>query len=300
MISWIEPLSALAFGGELKYEGETESEGKRVLVLTARSPVVSQGAVTGYLEGRIEVDPVTYLPVAMERRQVTTSGEVVTPDPASGGLDTNQRITFRTSELLPRDSVPADLFDRAAVEAQVQTLESEIARIRSAGLAPYWLGQDFTSDRGFLSLPERQGVSASAAAGEGEFQYALIIPTSPTSGEPALASVVVRLGADPAAFGPPPIQQFGGTLPERSQEVTVRGVPAIVYTSVLTPSDLPCEGGGCVNTDAPLFTRILFMEGATAVQIETAARVDASGQDRNGYNSVDGIVALAEALTEAP
>jgi hypothetical protein len=49
-----------------------------------------------------------------------------------------------------------------------------------------------------------------------------------------------------------------------------------------------------------LYRRLIFAVGTTNVQLETSARVGASGQDANGYNTRDGIIALAEALTEAP
>jgi hypothetical protein len=90
-------------------------------------------------------------------------------------------------------------------------------------------------------------------------------------------------------------------LPEQMDTVTVNGQPAILYTSSLTPNDLPCPAGTtCPPSDAAMYRRLDFAVGKTNVQLETSARIDSVGQDANGYNTKAGIIALAEALTEAP
>jgi hypothetical protein len=108
--------------------------------------------------------------------------------------------------------------------------------------------------------------------------------------------VIVRLARDPNAFVQPTIPEFGGTLPESESEVQVRGVTGRLFTSFLTPHDLGCDTGQCPETNARLYRRLVFLIGGTAVQIETFARVAASGDELNGYNSQFGIVALGETL----
>jgi hypothetical protein len=114
-------------------------------------------------------------------------------------------------------------------------------------------------------------------------------------------SVVVRVGKPGViSFGPPPLQEFAGELPEGTRETTARGLPVTVYTSILTPDALPCPAEACPPSDAPIYHRLQITIGDSAIQIETSARVDDTGADRNEYNTQAGIVALAEALRPAP
>ena len=107
------------------------------------------------------------------------------------------------------------------------------------------------------------------------------------------------MSQDLSSFVPPQIEAFAGDLPESRTEVTVRGVPAVLLTSRLTPSDLPCPEGNCPPSDVPLYVRLAFTLGETSFQIEALARIGTTGQDLNGYNSEEGIIHLAEALQEA-
>jgi hypothetical protein len=134
----------------------------------------------------------------------------------------------------------------------------------------------------------------------GSVNYALVVPTSETSAEPLPESVIVRLALSPDGFAPPTISEFGGDLPEQRDEVTVRGAPAELFTSTISTADLPCDEVECPVSSAQLYRRLIFAIGDTWVQIEAMARIDAGGNERNGYNSRDGLIALAEALTEAP
>ncbi|HSP56531.1 MAG TPA: hypothetical protein VLS25_13195, partial [Dehalococcoidia bacterium] len=131
---------------------------------------------------------------------------------------------------------------------------------------------------------------------QGAFHYGVELAEGGTSGE----AVVVRL-AKPGAgnFPQPTFPQYAGHLPEDVSDVTVGGKPASLHTSLLTPEAL-CAPGGCPHTDAKLFIRLQFSLDGADVQLETYARVDESGTDRNGYNTKSGIIQLAEALTRAP
>lgn len=297
-VQWFEPLSALAFGSELRFVGRTTSDGREVIAIEARSPITSNGQFTGsYLIGRVELDPVSRLVLAFERRVQPPAGQNgQTPDPAS--LQEGQkpeRIHYET-ELIPRDSLPADFFSPTVVEDQVVTLEENLAAIKSLGLDLLWLGKEYSAGRGKLALPsDTEGVIVDPTTAEASFHYALV---SAEGGGLLSEAVIIKLGPSGTDFGQPSIQEFAGRLPESRSAVTVRGGPATLYTSILTPADLPCASGGCPKTKAPLYHRLSFTAGRTSVQIETFARVDIeSGADQNPYNSEEGIIALAEALS---
>ncbi len=302
-IQWIEAFGALAYSGELRLIGETMADGKAVVAIEARSPIVEQGQFTGrYLVGRVEFDAGSYLLSAFERRlDLPLEERDATPDPSS--LTPEQqpvRIRYEVSELLPREELAADFFDAGIVEEQVITLDENIANIKALGIEPYWLGERYAGDRGAFRLPsDTEGVFVDTSTGEASFHYLLEVPGGAGTGALIGESLVVNLGPAGTDFGQPVIQEFGGVLPEVQGQVTVRGQTATLYRSVLTPSELPCPTGtACPTTKAPLYYRLPFTIGSTAVQLETYARVDSvTGEDQNGYNITEGIVALAEALT---
>lgn len=288
MITWLEALGALAFGREIEVIGKTVSDGQEVLAVETRVPIAADGQPTGRtLVGRVEVDPDTYFPVAFERREEVPAEQ--TPSQA------RVRIVYTTAELIPRDTLPDDFFDKSVVEAQLLTTEESIAKAREIGLTPYWLGEVYDGAFGQLALPPTDAVFTDTANESAEMHYALIAP----SAGPLLDAVVVRLGMDPNAFVPPQITELGGDLPEQPDDVSVRGGTATIYTSILSPADLGCGEDECPGSDAQLYRRLVLVIGDTAVQIEVMARVDPNGVDLNGYNSVAGLTALAEALTEA-
>jgi hypothetical protein len=200
--------------------------------------------------------------------------------------------------MVARDSLPSDFFDRAQVEAQVKSAAENLLQAQELGLTPLWLDENYQSDFGILSLPPEDAIFVNAADSTAEVHYALIVPTSSTDFEPLLDSIVIRLSLDPTTFGPPAIPGYAGDLPEEATEVTVSLQPAVLYSSLLTASDLPCESATCPLTSAPLYRRIVFAVGDTWVQIEASSRIDAGGADRNGFNSIDGLVELAQALLE--
>jgi len=293
MIFWLDPLSALALGQDLTVIGRTVSDGREVLALTARSPLLdeNQQVTGGYLEGRVELDPQTYFPAAYEGRQVPPAGE--TPTQGNEGL---RRTVYSTAELVPRDSLAAGFFDISNAEAQVKTLDETINGLRQLGLEPFWLGPQYEGERGKLALPgETAGFDFNANAGTASFSYGLIV--SVESREIfANDAVIVRLGPAGTDFGPPALDEFAGDLPEQRSEAMARGVPADSYVSFLSPADLGCPEPPCPGGNIPLYTRLVFLVGETVVQIEAKARIDEFGVDYNGYNNLDGVVALAEAL----
>ncbi len=299
-VSWTDALGALGFGNALDMIGKETADGIEVWVLQARTPILdSNSNVTGSLVGRIEVTVSTNLPHAFELHETSIDGTTPTPDPY--GLNPNRRTVYTTSEMIPRSSLSADFFDSSKVSSQVQTPAENLQKLRAVGLTPLWLGEQYAGPGGLLQLPVSNSVSAVASTKSGDIHYTLILPTSATSAVQATDAVIVRLAADATTFTAPTVPQFGGVLPERKDTVTVNGQAATLYTSILTPSDLPCATGTtCLVSGAALYRRLIFAVGTTNVQLETSARVGASGQDANGYNTRDGIIALAEALTEAP
>jgi hypothetical protein len=299
-VSWTDALGALGFGSELQMIGKETADGIEVWVLQAKTPIVdSSGNVTGSLIGRIEVNVSTNLPHAFERSETSVDGTTPTPD--ANGLSPNRRTVYTTSEMIPRSSLPADFFDASKVNSQVQTPAENLQKLRAIGLAPLWLGEQYAGSGGLLQLPPSNSVSATASTTSGDIHYSLIVPTSATNAQEETDAVIIRLAADASTFTAPTIPQFGGVLPEQMDTVTVNGRSATLYTSVLTPNDLPCASGQtCPASNAALYRRLIFAVGTTSVQLEASARVDASGQDFNGYNTKDGIIALAGALTEAP
>ncbi len=301
MILWFEPLSALAYGAEISDFGKTTADGKTVITVESRTPIGASGQPTGrFLLGRLELDPETYLVQAFERRLQLPPGE--TPDPQSVGsqLDTqNVRIRYEVSEFVPLADLPADFFDTSHVDEQVVTLQKSIAQIRDAGVTPYWLGDLYESGDLVLVLqPLPGGVEFDSTTGMGSLLYALGTPDGAVI---SVDTVIIRL-AKPgrAEFPQPAFPQYAGRLPENVSEITVGGRPAAMGVSILPPSALPCPAVSCPGTDAPLFIRLQLQLDGAALQIETYARVDDSGTDRNGYNTESGIIQLAEALTPAP
>jgi hypothetical protein len=299
-VSWTDALGALGYGNSLVAIGKEMADGIEVWVLQAKTPIVdSSGNVTGSLTGRIEVNVSTSLPHAFESHETDSSGATPTPD--AYGLSPNRRTVYTTSEMIPRSSLPADFFDPSMVSSQVKTPAERLQELRVIGLTPLWLGEQYAGSGGLLQLPASNSVTAAASTNSGDIHYSLIVPTSATNALEETDAVIVRLAADASTFTQPTVPQFGGILPERKETVTENGQAATLYTSILTPSDLPCASGQtCPPSDAPLYCRLIFAAGTTNVQIETAARIGSGGQDANGYNNKDGIIALAEALTEAP
>jgi hypothetical protein len=299
-VSWTDALAGLGFANELQMIGKETADGIEVWVLQAKTPIVdTNGNVTGSLIGRIEVSVSTNLPHAFERHQTSADGTTPTPDP--NGLNPNRRTVYTTSEMVPRSSLAADFFDLSKVSSQVQTPAENLQKLRKIGLAPLWFGEQYLGPGGLLQLPVANSVSASASKKSGDIHYTLILPTSATNALQEADAVIIRLAADASTFTAPAITQFGGVLPEQTDTVTVNGQPAILYTSTLTPNELPCPAGAtCPPSNAPLYRRLDFAVGTTNVQLETAARIDSVGQDANGYNTKDGIIALAQALTEVP
>ncbi len=299
-VQWFEPLSALAFGSELRLVGRTMSDGREVIAIEARSPIMNNSEFTGsFLVGRVELDPTSHLVVAFERRvELPPDRARQTPDPAS--LQEGQkpeRIHYQ-AELVGRDTLPADFFSATVVEDQVVTLEENLTAIKSLGLDLLWLGKEYSAAQGKLVLPsEAEGVIVDPTTAEASFHYALVTSES-GSGGLLNEAVIIRLGPKGTEFGQPSIEEFAGRLPEGQSAVTVRGGPATLYTSILTPADLPCPGADCPRASVPLYRRLSFTTGQTSVQIEVFARVDVvTGVDQNGYNSEEGIIALAEALS---
>jgi hypothetical protein len=298
LILWLEPLSALALAPRLDYLGLTQSRGRAVAAIEARSPIGGPGEFSGsFLVGRVELDPESYEPVAFERRMELPEG--ATPDPQSitevlGAQP--RRIEYESTELIPRADLPEDFFDVKHVEAQVITREASLQRIAEIGLAPLWLGEDFQTGRGRLILQEGiEGVSVDTLESQASLHYALAIPGA----FPAPESVVVKLGLPDSQFSPPSVPAFAGTLPEAEFQATARGQEATVYRSILTPEALPCPTAACPPTRAPIYHRMVMEIEGTLVQIETFALVDQNGEEQNGYNTLEGIVALAEALAPA-
>ena len=295
MVRWTDALLALGFGQQMQLVGRTISDGREVIAIQVESPVVDDsGNTTSTLFGRVEVDPVTYLPYSFQQRQVLPDGTTATP--AVAGVDPDRRIVYTTSELIDRSSLPDNFFDPSIVSQQVLTNEESLQRIRQIGLTPLWLGEDYPGSGGDLKVPPTEGIFAVASTNSAEIHYALVGDT--IVGKDA---VIVRLAKDASTFTPPTIPQYGGNLPEQKDQVTVNGQPATLYSSLLTTADIPCDTGtACPASHAVLYRRLQFTQSGTTVQIEAAARIDDNGADSNGYNSKAGIISLAEALTEVP
>ena len=213
-----------------------------------------------------------------------------------------KRVRYTVSELIARDSLPAGLFARKVVEDEVVTLEQNLQKVRDLGLTPYWLGKLFQGNTVNLRFSdETVAVIPDPSTDEASIHYAIEFLIGGGVNGLSDEAVVIKLAkTDKASFGPPVVQEFAGDLPERKRQVTARGQPAALFISFLTPGDLPCPAGSvCPQTEAPLYTRLDVTLGGTAVQIETFARIDKDGNDRNPYNSIEGIIALAEALAAA-
>ncbi len=291
MIFWIEALGALALGQELEVVGDTVADGRAVIALNARTPITEGGEPTGAtLVGRVELDPETYLPLAFELTEEVPAGATPSQE--------RQRIRYTTSELIPSDDIPEGFFDQSVVEAQVLTTEESLRRLGDLGLTPYWLGEGYESQLGQLELPPIDSVVTDPTTNMAELHYALIVGAGGSGAQPLLDSVIIRLARDPNGFVQPTIPEFAGSLPESQREVEVRGVTGTLFTSFLTPFDLGCDSGECPPTEARLYRRLIFLIEGTAVQIEVFARVSATGDEVNGYNSEFGLVALGETMME--
>ena len=299
MILWFEPLSALAYGQEITNLGDTEADGRAVVAVESRTPVAQSGQSTGgFLVGRIEFEPDTYRVLAFERRLQPPPGQ--TPNQQSVaellGLQ-NTRVLYTITEFVALADLTADFFDKSQVDAQIVTMEKSIAAMREAGLTPYWLGERYEAGASVLAVQEGTGgVAVDAAKAEASFHYQLVL-----GGGASAETVIIRLGKPgQTVFTQPTFPQYAGKLPEEQTDVTAGGRVARVYTSVLTASAIPCGSATCPETDAPLFIRLQVVLDGVAVQVETYARVDDAGTDRNTYNNEAGIIQLAEALTPAP
>jgi hypothetical protein len=296
-VGWSDALGALAYSATLDVTTKSVIDGVEVWVLQAKTPIRdASGNLTGQLAARVEIDLTTNLPHAYEKRD--TLGDGSTPTPDAAGVSPNHRVVYTTSEMIARDSLAADFFDQAIVAEQLQTPEQNLEKIRALGLEPLWLGTRYEGTGGFLQLPADTGVFA--VSENGEIHYSLIIPISATEANEQPDSVIIRLSKDQLTFKPPDVPEFGGDLPEQLDEARVNGSPALLYTSTLTTADLPCPDTNCPPSTAVLYRRLIFAVGETGVQLETAARIGPNGQDANGYNTRDAIVALAEALSAPP
>lgn len=302
---WFEPLNALSFAQGVRLVGKAVADGKDVIAIETDSPVVdSQNQPTGsFLVGRVEMDPDAFLVTAFETR-TTVGEETVTPSPDPSVIDPNRPKRIRyTTEFLQKDSLPADFFDPKSVDAQIVTVAENIRRIRAMTLTPYWFGQQYANALGNLVLPdEATAIVLDASKNEASFHYSLqITPSAANPDGLAGEAEVIRLGiGGSTVFDPPTIQGFAGSVSEDQEVVDVQGNHTVIYTAILTPADLPCPAPAtCPQTDAPLYHRLLLTLGDTAIQIETFAKVGNQGQDVNQYNTHDGIIALANALTIA-
>ncbi|MCH8814257.1 MAG: hypothetical protein IH957_04040 [Chloroflexi bacterium] len=306
-INWLEALGALAFAQELELkEDRVNAEGASVTLLEARSPIVANGVATGAtLVGRLELDPETFLLVAFERREDQPIGATPNPDPL--GLGGPQRVQFVVSELIPRSNLGDDFFSTDVAYDAVLTFEDKIENARALGIEPYWLGDVYEDGIGSLVLqPDEggfivdEGPSGDTVQPEATFSYTT--PTEDPGGQTVLVGqvVIIKLWpADRAQFAAPIVEGYTSNVPEGNEEIEINGEPAALIRSFLTPPDLACpEGLDCPDSDAPLYHRIAIVLGETAIQLETHARVDPEGVDRNPYNSAEGITALAEALTK--
>ncbi|MDO8615832.1 MAG: hypothetical protein Q7T33_08875 [Dehalococcoidia bacterium] len=302
---WFEPLGALSFAQGIRLVGRTKGDGEDVIAVETASPIVdaSSRGTGSFLVGRVELDVNTYLVTAFERRVTVAQGQP-TPTPDLEGNDPLKTVRIRyETELVPADSLAADIFSTEVVEAQAVTLSENIQRVRDLKLTPYWLGEVYRNALGSFRLPDSpEAVVVDPEKRQAAFQYAMEVQA--TADSPfflADEAIVVRLGpAGDTIFDLPTVQGFAGQIPEDQEVVEVLGQRTVVYTSILTPSDLPCPAGAqCVATSVPLYHRLLLTLADTAIQVETFAKVGSQGQESNQYNTKDGILALAQALTAA-
>ena len=147
---WWEPLTALAYGVELNVIGYTTSDGRVVIALESQSPILdSSGNLSGnYLQGRIELDPKTFIPVTFEQTEVVAPGGT-----ASEATPAQARIKY-TYEIAPLANVPAGFFDRSIVDDLVQSVEENLQGVRDLGLTPYWLGETYVGPGGPMKVPD--------------------------------------------------------------------------------------------------------------------------------------------------
>lgn len=296
---WWSPLTALAYGQELRLIGKTTGDGKQVVAIEARSPVAQNGQFTGeYLVARVEMDPQTYMVVALETRVELPAGQTPDQSSARSASQAPVRIRYQVTEFVSRDTLPSDFFSATPVQAQIVTVAQKVQQIKAMGIDPYWLGERYDGAQAKFDLTsDALGVTVDTSKTEASIHYRLEVPGGAS---PLADTLIERLGKAEDQFDKPTIEAFAGDVPEYSQKGTVRGQPVTIYRSFLTPSDLPCPTGtSCPQTKVPLYYRVRFTVGKTAIQVETYARVDANGNDLNGYNNPNGIVALAEALTVA-
>lgn len=292
MVRWLDPLAALAFGNDLTVLGRETADGVEVIVLQATTPIVdSAGNVTATLYGRIEIDAQTYLPHAFQPHQVLANG--ATPTPGIQGVE--QRVVYN-AEFVDRSTLPDGFFDKAVVDAAVKTNQNQMDAVRSIGLTPAWFGWYYDGKPyGELQLPPTVSVSIDDTETQAEIDYALVSPTSV-----APSAVIIRMTADASTLTHPTIPQYAGDLPEREERVEIGGTTATLYTSILTVDALPCPSGGCPQSSAALYRRLVLQRGDTAIQIEVSPKLEEDGTDINGFNSRDGIISLAGALMDVP
>ena len=254
------------------------------------------------LVARLELDPQTFLLVAFERREDPPFG--VTPDPDPTAFGALRRAVFAVSELIPRSDLSDDFFSSDVVYSAVLTFEDRVENARDLGIEPYWFGDTYEDAIGVMALPPSESrfvvegdLGDEDAARQATFSYA--IPGPGPGGETITLGGAVVVKAWPAGrseAGPPTVAGWV-SVPENDAEVETARGPAVLFTSFLTPNEVPCPAGAeCADSNATLYRRLTMAIGATVVQLETHARVDSEGVDQNPYNSASGIIALAEAL----
>ena len=293
---WFEPLNILSFGSQLRVIGQSSADGIFVIVVESTTPILNEGEETGRaLVSRLEFAADTYMPHAFERRVVLPPSE--TPS-ANDGTE-RVRVVFTTSELIKRDTLGEGFFGEDVVAEQVRSLGKVVGDVIAFGLTPWWLGEEYATDLGFLGLPDLESFETDPLEAKASLRYALVLPVPGGDAVTRPDAVVVRLAPTLEELAQPTFPDFAGNLPERDEEVTVRGGPATLYTSLLTPNSLKCPTNDCPVHEGPLYRRLTFTIAETAVQVEVFPRLAADGTDLNGYNSAEAVLSLAEALTEA-
>ena len=217
MVRWMDPLAALAFSNHLTVIGRATADGiagdcaarRRRRWWTARG--TRAGRCTGAWRWT-------------QRRTCRTRSRRtrrwLTGRRRRRGPEGWTRGCVYTSEFIERSTLPADFFDRAVVEEQVQTNQNQMEKVRELGLTPVWFGQYYDGKPyGELQLPPTVSVSINDDGDwRQRYDYALVSPTSV-----ATNAVVIRLSADASTFTRPEIPQFAGDLPEEEETVTMGG-----------------------------------------------------------------------------
>jgi hypothetical protein len=265
-------LSRLAWAGERRVVGESTADGREVVVLEAKQPPDGDWEPGTMFVATMELDKGTLLPVRFR------SGIV---DP--GGTQTQEFSSqaFEWETVSP-DDLPADFFSPDALFATYSTAREELAEAGKLGFDPYWLGERYDDAAGGqldLYLWDVDAVPEDWP----ELHYASEAMRGPEA-------VIIREGpAGQAQFGPLGRMQGPNAGPIESEEVTVQGEPATLYSRTDIFS----------ATYEVTYRWLVVTLGETVIELYPIP-ISEEGRETNPLNDTEALIALAEDLAPVP